>query len=205
MAHLEDAGTASSRESDGTALKTGQPLGQKRWEPWLPVLVTFIGLAVWEWKSRSGGLSALYFPAPSEIVASFFRLVENGELAVNLAATLKRVFVGFLFGGGLGLIIGVIMGRSARLRSILDPFIAALHPIPKIAVLPLFMIIFGIGEESKLMVVAVAVFFPMVINSAVGVRQIHPIHFEVARNFGTGPLRLFTSVIFPGALPLVVR
>ena len=175
-----------------------------RWEPWLPLLVAFIGLAVWEWQSRSGALSALYFPAPSVIIESFFRLLNDGELAVSLAATLKRVFLGFFFGGSLGLIVGVMMGRSARVNSILDPFIAALHPIPKIAVLPLFMIIFGIGEESKLMVIGIAVFFPMVINTAVGVRQIHPIHFEVARNFGVGPVKLFTSVILPGALPLVL-
>lgn len=204
MAHLENARTGGPRESDSSPLKTGMRPTWRRWEPWLPVVVAVIGLAIWEWKSHAGSLSALYFPPPSQIIDSFARLIENGELGANLWATLERVFLGFFFGGSFGLVVGVIMGRSARANSILDPFIAALHPIPKIAVLPLFMIIFGIGEASKLMVIAVAVFFPMVINTAVGVRQIHPIHFEVARSFGVGPMRLFTSVLLPGALPLVL-
>ncbi|HSS66333.1 MAG TPA: ABC transporter permease [Gammaproteobacteria bacterium] len=179
-------------------------MNRLRWEPWLPVLVTLLGLALWEWKTRSGDLSALYFPAPSEIAKSFVRLLYDGDLAVNLGATLKRVFLGFLLGASPGLLIGVMMGRSSRIRSIADPFVAALHPIPKIAILPLFMIIFGIGETSKVMVIAVAVFFPLVINAAAGVREIHPVHFEVARNFGAGPVRVFTSVMLPGALPLIL-
>jgi NitT/TauT family transport system permease protein len=96
------------------------------------------------------------------------------------------------------------MGWSRSLRAALDPLVAAVHPLPKIAVLPLIMIIFGIGESSKIVVIAVGTFFPMLINSMAGVRQISPIHFEVAENYGASPFKVLTRVIIPGSLPLVL-
>jgi NitT/TauT family transport system permease protein len=96
------------------------------------------------------------------------------------------------------------MGASRRLRVIFDPFVAGLHPIPKLALLPLFMIMFGIGETSRVAAVAVASFFPMLINAMAGVRQISPIHFEVARNYGAGRLQILSRVMLPGSLPLVL-
>jgi len=103
-----------------------------------------------------------------------------------------------------GLVLGLAMGSSSRLRTVLDPLVAALHPLPKIAVLPLIMIIFGIGEASKVVVIAIACFFPMLLSTAAGVRQIHPIYFQVAENYGARLLQVFTRVVLPGSLPLVL-
>jgi NitT/TauT family transport system permease protein len=175
-----------------------------RLEWWLPAAVVAVALTVWEWQARTGGLSALFFPAPSTIALTLVRLLTSGELAVNVGATLSRLFLGFALGGLPGLILGLAMGWSRRLRVVVDPFIAAAHPVPKIAVLPLIMIIFGIGESSKVVVVAVAVFFPMLINTMAGVRQISPIYFEVAQNYGAGLIKVFTRVVVPGSLPLVL-
>jgi NitT/TauT family transport system permease protein len=182
-----------------TRLKKGWRL-----ERWLPAAVVAVILAIWEWRGRAGGLSALFFPPPSTIILTLGRLLTSGELATHLSATLSRLFVGFALGGLPALILGLVMGWSRRLRLVLDPFIAAAHPIPKIAVLPLIMIIFGIGESSKIVVVAVAVFFPMLINTMAGVRQISPIYFEVAENYGAGLFKVFTRVVVPGGLPLVL-
>jgi NitT/TauT family transport system permease protein len=102
------------------------------------------------------------------------------------------------------MIIGLAMGWSRRLRAGIDPFIAAIHPVPKIALLPLAMIFFGIGESSKVITVAAAAFFPMLINCMVGVQQINVIHFEVAKNFRANPFRVFTRVVWPGSLPMVI-
>jgi len=163
-----------------------------------------VALAIWEWQVRIGGLSALFFPAPSTIARTLARLVTSGELETHLSATLSRLFLGFALGGLPGLILGLAMGWSRRLRAIIDPLIAAAHPVPKIAVLPLIMIIFGIGESSKIVVVAVAVFFPMLINTMAGVRQISPIYFEVAKNYGASLFKVLTRVVVPGSLPLVL-
>ena len=93
---------------------------------------------------------------------------------------------------------------SLRLRRLLDPVIAAAHPIPKIAVLPLAMIVFGIGETSKIVLVAVAAFFPLAINTAAGIRQIPRLYFEVAHNYGASALMLCRRVIIPGSLPMIM-
>jgi NitT/TauT family transport system permease protein len=188
-----------------THLKQGHRLAWPRLERWLPAAIVTVALAGWEWRVRTGGLSALFFPAPSTIALTLARLVTSGELATHLSATLSRLLLGFVLGGLPGLILGLVMGWSRRLRLVLDPFIAAAHPIPKIAVLPLIMIIFGIGESSKIVVVAVAVFFPMLINTMAGVRQISPIYFEVAENYGGSLLKVFIRVVGPGSLPLVLN
>jgi NitT/TauT family transport system permease protein len=199
MAHLEDARRGSAKELVDTRLKKGLRL-----EWWLPAAIVAVALAAWEWRVRTGGLSALFFPAPSTIALTLVRLLTSGELAIHLSATLSRLLLGFALGGLPGLILGLAMGWSRWLRAVVDPFIAAAHPVPKIAVLPLIMIIFGIGESSKVVVVAVAVFFPMLINTMAGVRQISPIHFEVAQNYGASLFKVFTRVIVPGSLPLVL-
>src|SRR6266498_379254 len=85
----------------------------------------------------------------------------------------------------------------------MDPLVAAMHPIPKVALFPMFLVLFGIGEWSKVAVVVAATFFPMAINSMAGVRQIGPIAFEVARNYGASRRRVFTSIVVPGSLPIV--
>jgi ABC-type nitrate/sulfonate/bicarbonate transport system permease component len=175
-----------------------------RLEWWLPASMFAAAMLGWEWLSRSGRLSPLFFPAPSVITLTLVRLVLSGKLASNLAATLTRVLLGLALGGFPGLILGLMMGWSQRLRLIIDPFIAAAHPVPKIALLPIIMIIFGIGESSKVIVVGVAAFFPMLLNAMAGVRQISPIHFEVAQNYGASPLKVLTRVIVPGSLPLVL-
>lgn len=173
-------------------------------ERWGPLLIAVLALAVWESLSRTGLISPMFFPPPSSIAAAFWRLTLSGKLVTDTAITLARVMAGFLLGAGPGLLIGLAMGTSRRLGAQLDPWVAALHPTPKIAILPLILVIFGIGESSKVVLAALGAFFPMVINTVAGVRQISPIYLEVARSYGAGPLHLFTRVVVPGSLPLVV-
>jgi len=173
-------------------------------EKWYILLIVFITIIAWELGVHIGVLSSLFFPPPSVTLMTFIKLVINGKLATHAGATLLRVFVGLGLGVVPGLILGLAMGWSRRLYVLIDPFIAATHPIPKIAILPLIMIIFGIGESSKFVVVAVSTFFPMLINTIAGVRQISPIHFEVAKNYGANLFKIFTRVIVPGSLPLVM-
>ena len=164
-------------------------------DKWLPAVIFIAILTVWEWCVRTGSLSSLFFPPPSVLVVTVVRLIASGELVTHVSATLSRVLLGFALGGVSGLILGLAMGWSNRLRIIIDPFVAAAHPVPKIAILPLIMIVFGIGEASKVVVVAVATFFPMLINAMAGVRQISAIHFEVAQNYGANMINTFTRVV----------
>ncbi len=161
-------------------------------------------LAVWEVAVRTGIVPSMFFPPPSAIARTFATGLANGLLIEHLVATLLRVFPGLVLGGAPGLLLGLIMGWSRRVRGVADPFVAAVHPVPKLALLPLFMVLFGIGEQSKILVVAAAAFFPMLLNGMAGVRQISPVHFEVARNYGASRLQKLVRVVLPGSLPMVL-
>jgi len=176
----------------------------QRLERWSTLLLILAVLIIWETLVRTGLISPLFFPSPSFIFFTLIKLIASGKLVANLLATLLRLFLGLVWGGVPGLILGLAMGWSSRLRTIIDPLIAAAHPVPKIAILPLIMILFGIGESSKVIVVSLATFFPLLINAMAGVRQISPIHFEVANSYGATTVKIFTRVILPGSLPLIL-
>jgi NitT/TauT family transport system permease protein len=142
------------------------------------------------------------FSSPTEIVRALAGSVRSGEMVDHALATLRRTAAGLVLGAIPGLLLGLAMGWSAPLRRALDPLLAAVHPIPKIAILPLLMIFLGVGEAARVAAASVAAFFPMLINTMAGVRQINPLYFEVARNYGADRRRLLTHVVLPGSLPM---
>lgn len=169
----------------------------------LPVAFLAGILLVWEVCGRAGLISDLFFPVPSRIFITFLAMIADGELQDNLSITLIRVFSGFLLGTATGLLLGLSMGVSERLRLFIDPVIAATYPIPKLAIFPLLMIIFGIGELSKVMAIAIGCFFIIVINTMAGVRNINRVYFEVAKNYGASRFRVFSRVVIPASLPMI--
>lgn len=171
---------------------------------WVTILLFAIALGTWEVLSRTGALPPFFFPPPSVIAATLTRLLLSGELLEHLGATLGRVVSGFLLGGIPAYLIGMWMGCSPKARRILDPFVAAIHPVPKISMLPIIMIVLGVGSTARIAVIALSTFFPLLINTMAGVRQIHPIYFEVARNYGAGRLQTLRKVVIPGSLPFVL-
>jgi NitT/TauT family transport system permease protein len=176
---------------------------ERVWYMLLP-LVSLTGiLLLWELCGRSGYLNPLFFPVPSLIAVAFFTMVADGEIQANLSITLFRVFAGFLIGTIPGIAVGLLMGASEKIRLLLDPVVAAIYPIPKLAIFPLFMIIFGIGELSKIMAVAIGCFFLVLINAMAGVRNINRVYFEVAKNYGANKRQLFSRVILPASLPMI--
>jgi NitT/TauT family transport system permease protein len=160
-------------------------------------------LLLWELCGRLGLLNPLFFPVPSLIAAAFLTMVWDGEIQSHLSITLMRVFAGFLIGTIPGIFIGLLMGASEKTRLLLDPIVAATYPIPKLAIFPLLMIIFGIGEFSKIMAIAIGCFFLVLINSMAGVRNINKVYFEVAKNYGANKRQLFRRIILPASLPMV--
>ncbi len=169
--------------------------------PW--VLFIFI-IGLWEWLAYTDRVRVMFFPAPSKIFTTFVELINNGELQTSLFSTLSRLIVGFSIGGLSGFFIGMMMGWKPILRKMIDPIIAAIHPLPKISILPLIMVFFGIGETSRIIVIAITAFFPILINTMAGVSQIPKIYFDVAHNYGISPFRVFTRVVLPGSLPNVL-
>ena len=164
-----------------------------------PVLL----LVVWEGLGRLGLLDARFFPAPSAIAGTFADVVRSGELLDNTLTSLGRVLIGFLIGAVPGLALGLVMGMSRFVRAALNPMVGALYPIPKSAILPLLLLVFGTGEASKYAIVASGVFFLVLLNTVAGVLNIEPVYLDVGRNFGAGRLQAFWTIALPGALPLI--
>lgn len=161
-------------------------------------------LLAWEISARAGALDTRFFPAPSRIFETLFKLAENGVLWTNTWASLQRLFWGFLLGGVPALVLGISMGLYRPLRAAVDPLVAATYPIPKSAIMPLILLIFGLGEASKIVMVAIGVFYPVVINSMAGVLEIDRIYLDVGRNFRASRWQVFRTIALPGALPLIM-
>ena len=158
-------------------------------------------VVLWEVLVQTKLMDARFFPAPSSIVGTFWQLIVSGALLADVWITLSRVVIGLLLGGVPGLILGAVMGLSEPVRAFMKPIVAALFPIPKIAILPLILLIFGLGEMSKYVSIAIGVIFLMLINTLAGVMAIDRIHFDVGRNYGADRWQFFTTIAVPGAMP----
>jgi len=158
-------------------------------------------LGLWEVAARSGAINVAFFPAPSTIVATAVAQAQTAQFWDDLAISLQRIAIGLTMGAVPGVIVGLAMGLFAPVRDAFKPLIAALFPIPKIALLPLLLLIFGIGETSKYVTIAINVFFLMSINTLAGVVGTPKIYFEVAQNLKASRLKTYLSVALPGALP----
>ena len=177
--------------------------GGRSWDFLLSVATPLVLLVLWEALVRVNLLDFRFFPPPSRIAAAGVALIRSGELWVHLGASLFRIVAGFAVGVAIGVPVGLALGAFRVLRVMFDPVLSALYVIPKIAILPLIMLIFGLGEGSKIAIVALATFFVVAINTLSGVRQVEPILLEAARNFGARGFALFRHLIFPGALPSI--
>lgn len=178
--------------------------GHAKGPRWVAPLLALALFGLWEVAARRQWIPTLFYPAPSHIAATLGAMFESGELTKHLAATLGRMAVAFVWGGSVGLFLGLALGWWPKLRAVVDPFISAIHPVPRLALLPLILLLFGISFFSKTLVVAIATFFPMVINSMAGVSQIDPDYYDVAKLYRVSRRKVFWRVVLPGSLPLVL-
>jgi NitT/TauT family transport system permease protein len=167
------------------------------------ILSPLLVLVLWEVTVRLGILDYRFFPTPTTVMGVLFGMVKTGEIIDHLAISLQRITLGFVLGAVPGIILGLLMGWSKGVRAFLDPLVAALYPIPKVSLLPLILIIFGIGETSKVVVIAIAGFFMVLITTAHGVMRIDPILVQAGQNYGARGWKLFSKVILPASLPSI--
>ena len=160
-------------------------------------------LLVWESLVRLAILDYRFFPPPSQVVQIFGKLVQSGKLWGHLSISLMRVVAGFAIGALPAIVLGLLMGWFRVIHAIFDLLVAATYPIPKIALLPLFLIMFGLGETTKIVTIAVAVFFLVLITTVNGVHQIDPVLIQAAQSYGATGWKLFSKVILPATLPAI--
>jgi 1,4-dihydroxy-2-naphthoate octaprenyltransferase len=172
---------------------------------WLSLLSPLLLVALWELAVQVGWLNRVFVPPPSEVFVALGQLIQSGQLFRDLGVSLVRVGLGFLYGGVPAIALGLLMGISPLVRAVVRPIATAIYPIPKIALLPLVIVVLGIGEASKIATIAVSVFFLVVLNVAASVMQIDAQYFEVARTFGAKSKDLFWTVALPASLPGIMN
>lgn len=160
-------------------------------------------LLMWELLVQTNIMDRRYFPPPTRVTQVLIDLINTGELMSHLIASLQRIMFGFALGATLGVILGLIMGWFNWVRAFLNPIIAITFPIPKIALLPLLLILFGIGETSKVVLVAIPVFFLVLITTVDGVLGLDPVIIQAGQNYGASGWKLFVKVILPATLPAI--
>lgn len=170
----------------------------------LAILTPIVLLAIWEILARTGVLDARLFTPPTGIVGHLGDMVVSGELWTHLQMTIMRLGTGYLVGGLIGIIFGLFMGIWRPLNAALGPTFTALYALPKIAILPLLLLIFGLTETPRILAVGISVFFVMQINTVAGIVQIDARILEAARAYNATGYKLFTRVLLPGAMPNIM-
>ena len=163
-----------------------------------------IMLILWELLVRAGLLDARFFPAPSSVIRELWDMLSSGLLLKHLGYTLSRVAVGFVLGAVPAVLLGIVMGLSPAVRTFLQPAISSIYPIPKVALFPLAMLIFGLGEASKWAIVAFAVFFQVLISTLAGVVNIDRIYLDVAADLRANRWQAYRTIALPGAMPFIL-
>ena len=175
------------------------------WAGYLRRLASPLGLLLlWQVTAELGLVSRQVLPPPTQVVAAFAELIENGELQRALPASIGRSLAGLSIGGGIGLLIGLFAGLWKKGEEIFDAPLQMLRTIPFISAVPLFIILFGIDESVKIIIILVATIFPVYLNTYSGVRSVDPKLIEAARIFGLSHARIIRHVILPTAMPSIL-
>ena len=170
----------------------------------LPWLLPVSLLIVWEASARLGLLSARILPAPSDVALAGWTSLRDGTLLYHIGVSTRRAFYGLAIGGGLGFVLGVLTGAFPFAEKLLDSSVQMLRNIPHLAIIPMVILWFGIGEEAKIFLVAIGVLFPIYLNTYHGIRTVDANLVEMAQVYGLSRRALYWRVVLPGALPSIL-
>lgn len=170
-------------------------------------ILSWISLAafviMWQRAAENGAVNTSILPKPSLIVEKFLTMLQDGSLAKYTIVSLKRVLWGYLLGGGTGLILGFLIGLSRRLERFMNLYIGILRPIPPIAWIPFLIMALGIGEMSKITVIAIGTFWPLLLNTIEGVHAADDSLLELGRVLEKDKKTVIFKIILPSAIPSV--
>ncbi|MFD2334244.1 ABC transporter permease [Cohnella sp. GCM10020058] len=199
-AWIAPAGKLKEKRVRGAAFKLRAALADVATGWLVPVAV----IAVWQLAGSLGWISSEFLPAPAKIAAAFADLAANGSLLHHMGDSIRRAGIGFLFGGGLGLGLGILTGLFRRAEYLLDPSAQVLRLVPHLAIAPLIILWFGFGEISKVVIIAAGSFFPLYVNTFLGIRQVDNKLFEVSRTLSFSRFKRISRLILPAASPQIL-
>lgn len=161
-------------------------------------------LGVWQAVTVSGLIPPYRLPAPATVVQAAVQLAEDGALWLNIAISVQRVLLGFAIGSAIGLVGAAVVGLTRAGDILLSPMLAAIRAVPSLALVPLLLLWMGIGEDSKVTLIAIGAFFPVFTTVSAALRQVDPQSIEMARSFSLRGFALFRSVQLPAVVPSIV-
>ncbi|MBM4729119.1 ABC transporter permease subunit [Rhodococcus hoagii] len=169
--------------------------------PWIVPLLVLIG---WQWASSTGAISATILPPPSKVFDTAARLWSDGELQRHLAVSVRRIVIGFGIGAAIGLALGFAVGLSRIAEGVVDRTLQMLRALPHLALVPLLIAAFGIGELPKIVLVTLGVIFPVYLNTVAGIRTVDPKLVQLGRSYGLRRGALIRQIVVPGAMPMIL-
>lgn len=169
---------------------------------WLGPASLLIGLFFWWLISRTANLPAFILPSPMDVWLRFLSAVLDGTLLLHTSVTLFEILLGLFFGVGLATILGYLVARSRALERVLSPYLVASQAVPLVAIAPLLVIWFGPGMFSKVLICALIVFFPVLVNTVVGVRAVPPALLDLMRSLHATRGQILLKLEIPAALPV---
>jgi ABC-type nitrate/sulfonate/bicarbonate transport system permease component len=193
--------THGQRRSNDLAV--GRPLSGTRRAILAATAIAAV-LALWTVLSVSGIVNPVLVPSPGDVARAGVAAIRDGSLAKNTIASLTRVIEGFVVALLIAMPLGIWVGVSSTARGLVDPLIELFRPVPPIAFIPLAILWFGIGEISKVSIIAYGAFFPIFVNTMAGFGQVDQVHIRAAQSLGAKRYDLFKDVVFPSALPNMV-
>ena len=171
--------------------------------PGLPVAVFILLMLLWEWVVRAFGIKAFILPPPSAIAKTFFNGFVTGAFLPDLAVTAAEAIGGFLIGSFLGVVLGALIVLFPIVERIVYPYVVALQTVPKVAIAPLFVVWFGFGMTSKLVVVVLVSLFPVLVNVIAGLRTIDQDRLDLLGALSASRWQVFWHLRFPNSLPFL--
>jgi ABC-type nitrate/sulfonate/bicarbonate transport system permease component len=202
----EGTGTALLRRVPGPAERDPRHhlLRRRRVERALAWGVPLVLLGAWQAAASSGAIDPRLFPAPSTIASTAWAMVRSGDLGEDVVATSRRLFLGLVLGVASGIALGFAMGLSRWLRAGLDPLLSALYVVPKLALFPVLLVVFGVGDTPTILLVAMTVFMVMAIATEAAVRSVPVSYREAAVSLGARRRQVLRHVLLPASLPQVL-
>ncbi len=176
----------------------------KVWRSFLPWLVPMFAIVLWQLLSQAGVISSKILPAPLDVLKVGIKLAQSGELLKHITISGTRALIGFAIGGGIGFLLGLINGSFIIAETLLDTSLQMLRNIHHLALIPLVIIWFGIGEEAKIFLVVIGVMFPIYLNTYHGIRTVDSGLIEMGKVYGLNSLKIFWEIVLPSALPSIL-
>ncbi len=167
-------------------------------------LSVVVGLVLWEVVGRYIVTNPILFSPLSKVLEVGWKLAVTGELARHFGVSALEFALGFLLSAVVGIAVGFLMATSRRMQDILDPWVSFFYSSPLVALMPFFLLIFGVGLASKVAIVFVIAVFPILLNAFVGIRSADPHLLEVAKAFNCSRQQVFVKILLPAALPYVI-